>query len=144
MPGLKKIVLDVLKPAEPTIVDLAKKLGDAGLQQYLVQAAKILQANLRPNDIAIRYSPCSIALIMPDTQLPQGGLALEKIRRAISQLTVDGRLSPAVCCAICDVPLGLRFDPVDGVTEVINRLESAMDQVRQEGGKRILISAFEG
>jgi hypothetical protein len=59
-------------------------------------------------------------------------------------MRIDGPSSPNVCCAICDVPLGLRFDAVDGVTEVINRLESAMDQVRQEGGKRVLISAFEG
>lgn len=138
----KPLALCLLEPENPA--GLVKKLGDAGLQQYFVQAAKVLQANLRSNDIAVRYSPYSIALIMPDTQLPQGGLALEKIRRAISQLKVDGRSSPNVFCAICDVPLGLRFDPVDGVTEVINRLESAMDQVRQEGGKRVLISAFEG
>lgn len=138
----KPLALCMLEPENP--VALAKSLGDAGLQQYLVQAAKVLQSNMRSNDIAIRYAPWAIALILPETALPQGGLALEKIRRAISGVRLDGRTSPNICCAICDVPLGLRFDAVDGVTEVINRLESAMDQVRQEGGKRVLISAFEG
>jgi tetratricopeptide (TPR) repeat protein/GGDEF domain-containing protein len=138
----KPLALCLLEPENPA--SLTKSLGDAGLQQYLLQAAKVLQSNMRPNDIAVRYSPWAIALILPDTPLPQGGLALEKIRRALSQVRVDGRSSPNVCCAICDVPLGLRFDAVDGVTEVINRLESAMDRVRQEGANRVLISAFEG
>jgi tetratricopeptide (TPR) repeat protein/GGDEF domain-containing protein len=138
----KPLALGLLEPENPTA--LAKTLGDAGVQQYLLQASKILQSNMRPNDIAVRYAPWAIALILPEMALPQGGLALEKIRRALAQVRLDGRSSPNICCAICDVPLGLRFDPVDGVTEVINRLESAMDQARQEGGKRVLISAFEG
>jgi hypothetical protein len=32
---------------------------------------------------------------------------------------------------------------VDGVTEVINRLEAVLDQARKEGGKRVLLSKFE-
>ena len=138
----KPLALCLLEPENPA--GLAKSLGDAGVQQYLVQAAKVLQSNMRQNDIAVRYGPFSIALILPDTTLPQGGLALEKVRRAISQVRLDGKTSPNVCCAICDVSLGLRFDPVDGVTEVINRLESTMERARQEGGKRVLVSAFEG
>jgi diguanylate cyclase (GGDEF)-like protein len=123
---------------------LVKTLGDAGVQKFLQQVAKILQANLRQNDVAFRYSPCAIAVILPDTPLPQGGLAVEKLRRLIAQVKMDGASAPNVCCAVCDVPLGLRFDAVDGVTEVINRLETAMQQARQEGGKRVLLSGFEG
>jgi hypothetical protein len=33
---------------------------------------------------------------------------------------------------------------VDSVTEVINRLEAALERARQEGGKRVLLSKFEG
>jgi diguanylate cyclase (GGDEF)-like protein len=123
---------------------LVKTLGDAGVQKFLQQVAKILQGNLRQNDVAFRYSPCAIAVIFPDTPLPQGGLAVEKLRRLIAQVKMDGASAPNVCCAVCDVPLGLRFDAVDGVTEVINRLETAMQQARQEGGKRVLLSGFEG
>jgi GAF domain-containing protein/thioredoxin-like negative regulator of GroEL len=138
----KPLSLCLLEPENPAV--LIKSLGDAGLQRYLLQIAKILQSNLRQNDVAIRYSPCAIALVFPDTPLPQGSLALEKIRRAISQVKLDGITAPNLCCAICDVPLGLRFDAVDGVTEVINRLEAAMEQARKERGARLLVSAFEG
>ncbi len=124
--------------------NLVKTLGDAGLQRYLQQVSKALQSNLRQNDIAVRYNPYSVALVLPDTTLPQGGLALEKLRRVLSQVKLDGAEPPNFCCAVCDVPLGPRFDAVDGVTEVINRLETALDQSRKEGGKKVLLSRFEG
>ena len=123
---------------------LVKTLGDAGVQRYLQQVAKTLQSSLRQNDVAIRYSPLSIAIVFPDTPLPQGGLAVEKLRRLATQVKLDGAATVNICCAICEVPLGLRFDAVDGVTEVINRLEATMDQARREGGKRVVVSQFEG
>jgi hypothetical protein len=57
---------------------------------------------------------------------------------------VDGAAPPSYCCAVCEVPLGLQSDIVDSVTEVINRLEAALERARQEGGKRVLLSKFEG
>jgi diguanylate cyclase (GGDEF)-like protein len=138
----KPLSVCLLEPENPA--NLVKTLGDAGVQRYLQQVAKILQANLRQNDVSLRYSPCAIAVIFPDTALPQGGLAVEKLRRLIAQVKMDGASAPNLCCAVCDVPLGLRFDAVDGVTEVVNRLETVMQQARQEGGKRVLLSGFEG
>ncbi len=121
---------------------LAKALGDAGVQRYIQQLSKALLSALRQNDIAIRYSPLSVAVLLPDTALPQGGLAVEKVRRAISQVKADGASAPNICAVVCDVPLGPHFDAVDGVTEVINRLESALDQARKERGQRVLLSKF--
>lgn len=69
---------------------------------------------------------------------------MEKLRRVIAQVKLDGTNPPNFCCAVCDVPLGPQFDAVDGVTEVINRLEAALEQARKEGGKRVLLSRFEG
>jgi len=138
----KPLSVCLLEPENPTA--LVRTLGDGGLQRYLQQIAKVLQSNLRQNDIAIRYSPWAVAIILPDTPLPQGGLAVEKLRRAISQLKLDGTPAQNLCGAVCDVPLGLTFDAVDGITEVINRLESVMEQVHKEGGQRVFISAFKG
>ena len=138
----KPLSVCLLEPVNPTA--LVRALGDAGLQRYLQQVAKILQSNLRQNDIAVRYSPWAVAIVLPDTPLPQGGLAVEKLRRAVSQLKLDGAPAQNLCGAVCEVPLGLSFDPVDGVTEVINRLELVMEQVQKEGGQRVLISAFKG
>jgi PleD family two-component response regulator len=97
---------------------------------------------LRQNDISIRYSPLSIAVLFPDTALPQAGLAVEKVRRALNQVRVDGGNAPDFCAAVCDVPLGPDFEAVDGVTEVINRLETSLDRACKQGGKRVLISRF--
>ncbi len=131
----------LLEPENPTA--LVKTLGDAGMQNYFQQVSKALQSNLRQNDIAIRYSPCAIAVAFPDTPLPQGGLAVEKLRRVISQVKVDAGAAPTFCAAVCDIQLGPSFDAVDGVTEVINRLEAALDQSHKEGGKRVLLSKLE-
>ncbi len=122
---------------------LVKTQGDAGLQRYLKQVAKALQSNMRQNDVAIRYNPCAIAILFPDTALPQGGLAVEKFRRAISQIKLDGGSPLNFCSVVCEVYLGSNFDAVDGVTEVINRLDGAMEQARKDGGKRVLMSKFE-
>ena len=132
----------LLEPENPSA--LAKALGDAGLQLYLKQVSKALQSNMRQNDIAIRYNPCSIAVLFPDTALPQGGLALEKFSRAISQIKPDNANPPQFCSVICEVHLSDSFDAVDGVTEAINRLESVLEQSRKEGGRRVVLSKFEG
>jgi GAF domain-containing protein/predicted Zn-dependent protease len=132
----------LLEPENATT--LMKTLGDAGVQRYILQVSKAMASTLRQNDIPIRYNPLAIAIVFPDTALPQGGLAVEKVRRAISQVKVDGTTAPNFCGVVCDVPLGHNFDAVDGVTEVINRLEAALEQARKEGGKRVLLSKFGG
>ena len=123
---------------------LMKSLGDAGVQRFVVQVGKALTPGLRQNDICVRYSPLSVIVVFPDTALPQAGLAVEKVRHAIAQVRVNGAGASTFCAAVCEVPLGPNFDAVDGVTEVINRLEVALDRAHKEGGKRILISRFAG
>jgi tetratricopeptide (TPR) repeat protein/GGDEF domain-containing protein len=131
----------LIAPENP--VALVKSLGDVGMQQYIQQVSKALQSNLRQNDIAIRYGPCAIAIAFPDTPLPQGGLAVEKLRRVVSQVKADGANGPSLCAAVCDVQLGPGFNAVDGVTEVINRLEIALELSRKDAGKRVFLSKFE-
>ena len=132
----------VLEPDNPQA--LMKSLGEAGVQRFILQVGKTLTPALRQNDISIRYSPLSVVVVLPDTPLPQAGLTVEKARRALSQVRVNGKEIANFCAAICDVPLGPNFDAVDSVTEVINRLEASLDRAHKEGGKRILISKFTG
>ena len=132
----------LLEPENPHA--LLKTLGDAGVQRFVLQVGKALAPALRQNDISIRYSPLSIIVVFPDTALPQAGLAVEKVRRAMAQVRMNGAEASNFCAAVCDVPLGPNFDAVDGVTEVINRLEASLDRAHKEGGKRILISRFAG
>jgi tetratricopeptide (TPR) repeat protein/GGDEF domain-containing protein len=138
----KPLAVCLLEPTDPAT--LIKMLGDAGVQRYVQQVAKALQANLRQNDIAVRYRPCSIAVVFPDTTLSQGGAAVDKLRRVIAAVKLDGAAQPDFCWVVCDVPLGLRFDAVDGVTEVVNRLEAVLEEARKEGGEQVMLSSFEG
>jgi GGDEF domain-containing protein len=131
-----------LEPENPHA--LMKAWGDAGVQRFVLQVSKTLTPALRQNDISVRYSPLSFVVVFPDTALPQAGLAVEKARRALAQVRLNGAEAAHFCAAVCDVPMGPTFDAVDGVTEVINRLEVALDRARKEGGKRILISKFAG
>ena len=130
----------LLEPENPHA--LMKLLGDAGVQRFVLQVGKALAPALRQNDISIRYSPLSVIVVFPDTALSQAGLTVEKVRRAMAQVRVNGAEASNFCAAVCDVPLGPSFDAVDGVTEVINRLEVSLERAHKEGGKRILISKF--
>jgi len=132
----------LLEPENPHA--LMKALGDARVQRFVIQMGKALTPALRQNDISIRYSPLSVVVVFPDTALPQAGLAVEKVRRALAQVRVNGAEAASFCAAVCDVPLGPNFDAVDGVTEVINRLEVSLDRAHKEGGKHFLISKFPG
>ena len=130
----------LLEPENPHA--LMKLLGDAGVQRFVLQVGKAVTPTLRQNDVSIRYSPLSVVVVFADTPLPQAALAVEKVRRALAQVRVNGTEATNFCAAVCDVPLGPNFDAVDGVTEVINRLEVSLDRAHKEGGKRILISQF--
>jgi len=132
----------LIEPENPHV--LMKVLGDAGLQQFVQAVSKSLISTLRQNDIAIRYSPLSIVVVFPDTALAQAGIAVEKVRRALGQVQVNGADATVFCAAICDVPLGPGFDAVEGVTEVINRLEATLDCARKDSGESVLISKFAG
>ncbi len=138
----QSVCVCLLEPDNPA--GLISSLGDAGVQRYMEQFSKALQSNLRQNDVAVRYSPCAVAIIFPDTALPQAGLALEKLRRIVSQIKANTSVAPPLATAVCDAPLGHSMDEVDAVTEVINRLESTLDQAHKESTKRVLLSKFEG
>jgi diguanylate cyclase (GGDEF)-like protein len=124
--------------------NLAKNFGEAKFQDYLQQVSKLLSSHLRQNDIAVRYGPCTIAICFPDTAAAQAQHAVEKLQDILRTIPFDAESPRVFCAAICDVPLRPGFDAVDGVTEAINRLESSMDRVREQGGTQILLSCFEG
>lgn len=132
----------LLEPENSTA--LMKTLGDSGVQRFIQQVSKTLLSSLRQNDMAIRYGPLAIAVVLPDADWSQSAQVAEKICRAVSQIKREGATGSDFCAVVCDVPLGGGFDAVDGVTELINRLETTLDRTRKEGGKGVLLSKFEG
>lgn len=130
---------------EPAHTDhLYQTFGHAQVQSYIQRISKTVSSFVRQNDIAIRYGPCTIALCLPDTPLDRSVIIIEKLRGQLQQTRLNGNTSPDFCAAAGDLLLGRGFDTVDAVTEIINRLETSMEALRQEPEARILLSRFPG
>ena len=131
----------LLEPENPHVAD--EILGDAGVQNFLFNLSKALAPTCAKTifpfaTIRFQSSFCFPTLPFPRPDLPS--------RRSDAPWPsgVNGSDRHNFCAAVCDVPLGPTFDAVDGVTEVINRLETSLDRAHKEVGKRILISRFNG
>lgn len=138
--------------ARPLSVCLLEPVGGTGMaksalepkfQSYLQQASKALASHLRQNDLAVRYSPCTIAVCFPDTPGAQARQAVEKLWSILGGLPLEPGRPLAFCAAVCELQLGAEFDAVDAVTEAINRLEVSMERVREQGESQVMISQFE-
>ena len=117
------------------------KVGDKGLQELMETVGKTILASVRQTDITIRYSPYSIALIFPDTPLEPAAKVAEKLRAGMTRIRMAGK-PVSYCGAVGAVQLGQDFEPADGVTELINRIEGALIEAQKRGGNRTVISRF--
>lgn len=117
------------------------KVGDKGLQELMEAVGKAILGSIRQTDITIRYSPYSIALIFPDTPLEPAARVAEKLRAGMTRIRMAGK-PVSYCSAVAEVRLGENFEPADGVTELINRIEGALVMAQKKGGNRTVISKF--
>ena len=69
---------------------------------------------------------------------------IEKLQAQLSQIPMEADISPRFRAAVGDLFLDPRFDPVDAVTEIINRLETSMETLRRQPEAAILLSRFQG
>jgi tetratricopeptide (TPR) repeat protein/GGDEF domain-containing protein len=123
---------------------LARKLSEEGMHSYIQQAGNTVSSHVRQNDIAIRYGPYTLALCLPDTPLTHSRVVIEKLQAQLSQIPMEADISPRFRAAVGDLFLDPRFDPVDAVTEIINRLETSMETLRRQPEAAILLSRFQG
>ena len=87
-----------------------------------------IAANIRQTDIAIRYDRTSIALILGDTKDTNSFFVIEKFRKVIAGTKVPGTDNPiSMTVGIAGAVIQKEYDPVDIVTEVINRAEQALE-----------------
>jgi diguanylate cyclase (GGDEF)-like protein len=115
---------------------LAKELGDQGLESALQQIGKMIAANIRQNDLAFRYAPATIALVLSETAEKEGLLALEKFRKLLAEIRLPGKDQPVTFSAgLAQAVLKQSYDPIDIVTELINRAEHALEAARTAPSK---------
>jgi GGDEF domain-containing protein len=100
------------------------------------QIGKMVSANIRQNDLAFRYSPATIALVLGETAEKEALLALEKLRKLLAEIRLPGKDQPVTFAAgLAQAVLKQNYDSIDIVTEVINRAEQALDAARSAPNK---------
>lgn len=113
---------------------MVKEVGEAGVENLMQQIGQNICAQVRQNDVAVRYELTTIALILPDTTDKNSFFVVEKMRKALAGVRAPGDKPLSITVGIAEAVMQSQYDPIDIVTEVINRAEAALEAARNEGG----------
>jgi GGDEF domain-containing protein len=115
--------------------NLIKEIGEPAVESMMQQLGQICCSHIRQNDVAVRYDMTSIALVLADTNEKNAFFVVEKLRKVLNTVKVPGTDRSVACSVgIAEAVMQARFDPIDIVTESINRVERALDLAKHEGG----------
>ncbi len=122
---------------------LIKEYGEAEVQGMIERAGQLFAANIRSNDLAFRYDVSTIAILLGETAEKEAMLAIEKLRKIIAEVRLpakDGAPGqPALFSAgVAEAVIRTEYDPVDVVTEIINRAEHALSQAIAQGAGKVV------
>jgi len=122
---------------------LLKEYGEHAVETAMEKIGQLFGANIRSNDLAFRYDTTTIAIILGDTAEKEGMMAVEKLRKIISDVRLQAKnesekgqplqFSPGLAEAVVQES----YDPVDIVTEVINRAEHALATAVVQGPGKV-------
>ncbi len=117
---------------------LAKEVGEPAVENLIQQLGQIITTHIRQNDVAVRYDLTTIALVLSETNEKNSFFVVDKLRKALEAIRMPGGGDKAVPIAagIAEIVARQDFDPVDIVTEVINRAEHALEAAKSEGGNK--------
>jgi len=122
---------------------LLKEYGEHAVETAMEKIGQLFGANIRSNDLAFRYDTTTIAIILGDTAEKEGMMAVEKLRKIISDVRLpakDGseKGQPLQFSAgLAEAVVQESYDPVDIVTEVINRAEHALATAVVQGPGKV-------
>jgi len=121
---------------------MLKEFGEEVVDATMEQIGQLFTANIRSNDLAFRYEMTSIAIILGDTAEKEGLLAVEKLRRLLGEVRLPGKDHPvALTAGLAEAVMRQQYDPVDIVTEVINRAEQALQEAIAQGPGKVVCVA---
>jgi len=121
---------------------LVKEFGAAVVEQTMDQIGHVLSTNVRANDLAFRYESTAVALVLGDTSEKEALLALEKLRKLLKDIHAPGKEQPLEPCAgLAQALMSPQYDPVDIVTEVVNRADHALELAIAEGPGKVVCQA---
>jgi diguanylate cyclase (GGDEF)-like protein len=121
---------------------LIKEQGEAAADAAMQRLGQLVAANIRQNDLAFRYAANAIAIVLGETAEKEALMVVEKMRRLISTALEDKQAAASLNAGVAEAVLRQQFDPVDIVTEVINRAEHALEKAVADGaGKSMALAA---
>jgi diguanylate cyclase (GGDEF)-like protein len=126
---------------------LIKEYGEAAVESAMEKIGHQVAANIRTNDLAFRYDTTTVAVILGDTQEKEAMMAIEKLRRMVSDAGLPAKDGAAqnpmeFSAGLAEAVVRESYDPVDIVTEVINRAEHALATSLGQGpGKVVALKA---
>jgi diguanylate cyclase (GGDEF)-like protein len=113
---------------------LIKEYGEPAVVSVMEQVGQMVSANIRTNDLAFRYEPTTVALVLGDTGEKEALQALEKLKRLLSEIRFPGKDQGVEFSAgLAQAVMRPHFDPVDIVTEVANRADHALEMAVTHG-----------
>jgi diguanylate cyclase (GGDEF)-like protein len=118
---------------------LVKEFGESAVEAVMQQIGQLFAANIRQNDLAFRYETTTIAIVLGETPEKEGVMAAEKLQRLLAQIRMpDKQEAVQFSAGIAEAVVRGEFDPVDIVTEVINRAEQSLQTAIGQGGGKIV------
>src|SRR5206468_10123047 len=106
---------------------LAKEQGEAAAESAMQRIGQLVGANVRQNDLAFRYASNAVAIILGETAEKEAVLVAEKMRRVMGSAVPEKGLATQFNAGIAEAVMKQEFDPVDIVTELINRAERSLE-----------------
>jgi tetratricopeptide (TPR) repeat protein/GGDEF domain-containing protein len=116
---------------------MVKEHGETAVEAAMQKIGQVFAANIRQNDLAFRYEMTTIALVLGETAEKEGLLAVEKLRKLLADVKLSDEILP-FSAGLAEAVIRQQFDPVDIVTEVINRADMALDVAVAQGMGRIV------
>ena len=123
---------------------MVKEYGESEIQAVMERVGQLFAANIRSNDLAFRYDTSTIAILLGETAEKEAMLAVEKLRKIIGEVRLPAKDGAAhgqavqFSAGLAEVVIRSEYDPVDVVTEVINRVEHALGQAMAQGPGKVV------
>ncbi len=115
---------------EFTAPDSAREGDSPAWQELMQNAGETVCSHLRHSDLAVRYGPAQIAVLLASTPEKDASLVIDDLRRALKIAVGDAGCAPVLTVGVAEAKLDPRFDAADIATEVINRVEDALEQAK--------------
>lgn len=126
------------------IIDLDKfkeindKAGHAVGDSALQQVAKVMRENIRESDVVItRYGGDEFVILIPETKLQEAHVLLERLRKRIEGIVIQGVKNLTVSCGLAQWTNCL---PPDTPENLLSRADGALYEAKKSGRNRIVLS----